>query len=201
MSWNPLEAPQDFIVLSGQRSPGIATIEGAGSKRNWDKRKGYALSGAICVFKGLDLSEFKVRLKLVSVQDWNDWDAWKTIVQRPPPVSFDRGVVPTQAEATAAVRRARPHAMDIEHPMLESLEIRSVVVTNVSQAEQVEDGVWVITIDFLEFRQPTRALAIPSGSSTHTLDPEELRNQQIGIEIVGVDAQTDLARATNEALR
>ena len=35
---------QDFIVLGGLRSPGRATVAGAGSPRDWDIRKGWAFS-------------------------------------------------------------------------------------------------------------------------------------------------------------
>lgn len=145
MSWNPIESPQDFVILAGQRSPGIAELQSASSPRRWDIRRGYGLSGATVVFRGIMLAEFKLLLRLYSAEDWESWDTFRELVQRPP-------------------SGERPRALDISHPILDAFGIASVVVTDVIQPTQTEDGVYTIEIRLLEYRRPEIALSRPDGS-------------------------------------
>lgn len=149
---------RDYILLSGKRSPGLAEIVGAGTPRNWDKRKGYGLMGATTVFHGMDLAEFSVKLRLYTRQDFADWAAWKPLVDKPPVGTL-------------------PRSLDITHPLLEQLDIKSVVVQDVSQPEQTDDGEWTIEIKLLQWRQPVVRLAKPEGSTAAPVDPVE---QEIG---------------------
>lgn len=158
MTFNPLDSPVDHILLANRRSPGIAVVNGAGSPRRWDVRNGYALSGARVVFRGIALSRPIVTLTLVSTEDWNAWDDFRTLVQRPPV-----GV--------------RARAQDIWHPILEDLNIVSVVVEDVLQPKQVADGEWAIDIKFIEFRRPVRTLESIGSSETQEFTTRELRIQ------------------------
>ncbi len=157
-AWNPIDEPVDYILLAGKRSPGLADVTGANSPRNWDKRKGYGLMGAIAVFHGMDLSTFTVKLRLYSLQDWADWHQWKALVDKPPVGK-------------------RPRSLDIVHPLLDELGIKSVVVEDVSQPEQTDHGEWTIEIKFLQWRAPVVRLAKPEGSTATPVDPVE---QEIG---------------------
>lgn len=155
MTFNPLTAPVDHVILSGSRSPGIATIDGASSPRQWDERRGYGLSGATLVYKGLKLARFSLELRLLTAEDFDAWEAWRPMVQRPP-------------------AGQRPQALDIEHPITEMLGIRSVVVEDVLQPKQTGDGEWTVEIKLLEFRAPARAVARPEASAdrpTPSTDP------------------------------
>lgn len=154
MTWNPITEPVDFIVLAGKRSPGLAEVAGAGSPRLWDKRKGFGYSGAILVFRGVDLSSFSVKLRLFDEQDWADWYAWKPVVDTPP-------------------LGTRARSLDIQHPILDGLNIKSVVIDDVSQPTQTDDGVFEIEIKMTEFRAPKYALAKPEGSTATPVDPVE----------------------------
>ena len=51
---------QDFIVLAGVPSPGMAIVKGAGNPRNWDIAKGAYTTGATVKFMGQGLAEFEV---------------------------------------------------------------------------------------------------------------------------------------------
>jgi hypothetical protein len=152
MTFDPLIAPVDSIVLAGQKSPGIAEVIGAGSPRKFDVRKGYGLSGGFVIFRGNELAEFVVKIRLYTVEDWVAWHLWRPLVDKPP-----------------IGERAR--ALDIQHPQLEDLKIRSVVVKDVDQGEQTDDGEWTFTIKFLEYRSPKLALAKPEGSAATPRDP------------------------------
>ncbi len=139
MTFNPLDDPIDFVTLAGQRSPGLAVVSNVTSPRRWDERRGYALSGARVVFRGIGLARPIVTLRLFTTEDWNGWHGWRELVQRPP-----------------IGERAR--AQDIWHPKLEDYGIVSVVVEDVLDPRQVADGEWNIDIKFIEFRRPVPTL-------------------------------------------
>lgn len=147
MPYDPLKNPVDYIVLANRKSPGRATVTGAGSPRMWDKRKGYALSGARQIYKGNDLSPFTVTLEIISSEEWAEWHEWKEIVNRVPAGS-------------------RAHAMDIWHPILEDLGINACVVNDVTQPMEVDDkGTYQVVIQFTEYRPPVRIVAEVEGSA------------------------------------
>jgi hypothetical protein len=151
-AYDPFVTPIDYVLLAGRKSPGIATLEGATDKRAWDVRAGYALSGAVTVFRGREISRFTVKIHLIEAQDWIDWDAFKPLVQRPP-------------------YGTRPKALAIWHPWLETLDISSVGVEEVGQPEEADDtGHYVVPIKFLEYRQPKLALAKPEAAQQKQSD-------------------------------
>jgi hypothetical protein len=153
MTWNPLDNAINYAKFAGKKTPGLGMVEGAGSPRAWDERGGYGLSGSTLVFTGLKLSEFTFKIRLYSTQDWNDWHSFKEIVKKPPP-------------------RVRPRAIDFWHPFTEDLGIKSVVVLDVSQPEQVDEtGVWEISIKLKAYRRPKLTLAKPDGSQAGPVDP------------------------------
>jgi hypothetical protein len=151
---NPFTSPIDYIMLAGQRSPGLADLpQGASAPRKWDLRKGYGLSGGGIVYTGDDLAKFPVKIRLYTDQDWTDWDSFKTLVRKPPP-------------------NVKPKAMDIWHPILEEFEIKSVVVEDLKGPTQTGDGEWTWEIDFLQFRAPKVAIAKPTASVTKPPPPK-----------------------------
>lgn len=154
MTWNPLDEPCDYILLSKTKSPGLADVTGAGSPRKWDEMGGYGLSGATLKFTGVGLAKFTVTLRLYTAQDWEDWMAWRPLVAKPPLGQL-------------------PKAQDILHPFLMLLGIRAVVVEDEPQPEQTEDGVWSIPIKFIQYRKPKFQLVKPDGSDATTTDPHE----------------------------
>lgn len=164
MPFNPIDDPIDYILLANRKSPGIADVTGAAGSRRIDIRKGFALSGARAVFKGIELAEFKVTLKLVSREDWQAWHDWKSLVQRPP-----AGV--------------RARAQDIWHPILEDLQITQALLKKEAQPVQVDDGVWTIELGFVEYRRPVRVVEVTEGSEE---TPAPLtQNQRAIVQLTG----------------
>ena len=146
-NWNPYDNPVDYVLLASQKTPGIATVEGFGSPRKWDERKGYGTSGTTIVYTGDDLSKGSVKIKLYTPQHWSDWYTFKPIVDKPP-------------------KGAKPKAIDIWHPHLQDLGVTSVVVEDLIQPIQTADGEWTIEIKLIQYRAPKPAIAVPSGSTT-----------------------------------
>ena len=137
---------QDWIVLAGQRSPGLAVVRGCDCPRNWDIRQGYGFTGATVVFTGAGLAKFDVDIFAFESGHFADW---RTFAKK-------------CLMAPAGVRLS---SMSIAHPQLNDapLTITQVVVTNVSQWEQSgsDDGLWCRTISFLQYRAPIPLLVKP----------------------------------------
>jgi hypothetical protein len=161
---------QDFIVLQGLPSPGVAVVRGASSPRNWDVQKGYGLTGATTIFTGEDLAKFDVDILAWETQHFIEWEVFARATLVNPPIG------------------ARPISMSIQHPLLNAapLSILQVVVTNVTQWEQDSDGggLFMRTISFLQYRKPRPALVKPlegpPGSPVAVekpVDPEALEIQ------------------------
>lgn len=150
--WNPIDNPIDKAKVGGMYTPGLCEVVGASSPRDWAEFRGYGLSGATVRFRGIKLSHFSLRIRLYSVEDWNDWHAFKPIVDKPP-------------------LGKRPRAIDISHPLLEDLGIRSAVVEDVGQPDEDDDGAWTIEVKLIEFRKPKLTLSTPEGSDAGPVDP------------------------------
>lgn len=145
---NPIEDPRscDYVVLNGLRSPGIAEITNADNPRRWDERRGYGLSGARSVFRGMQLAYPKLTLTLLTAEAFEAWNTWRDAIS-PPPAG------------------ERPQALSIEHPFLADLGITAVNIKNVKQPVALDDGGWTVEIEMIEYRPPVPALAVPKGAS------------------------------------
>lgn len=137
---------QDWIELAGHRSPGLAVVRAAGTPRTWDIRQAYGFTGAVVTFTGAGLAKFEV-----DIYAWlpAHFSAWKTFAK-------------ATLAAPAPVRN--PASLAIRHPVLTDppLAIEQVVVEDVSQWEQNEDGgLWVRTIKFIQYKRPLPVLVTP----------------------------------------
>lgn len=155
MTWDPITSPIDHVLVAGQRSPGVTEVQGAGSPREWEKRKSRGMSGASIVFTGLDLAEFSITTKVVTAADFRAYQDWAAFARRPP------------TGATSA-------SFAIWHPLLELCGIAAAVVKNQHAPEQTADGEWSFKIDMLEYREPRRALTRTRGT-TETPDDVAIR--------------------------
>ena len=136
-TFDPFAHPQDYVLIGGQRTPGIAEIVDADAIRRVIERRGFALSGATARDQGRTLTPFKIRLTFTSSADFEAWDVFRPLLARPP------------GRATTA--------LDIAHPIFELAEIRAAIPKKTGQPTQVRDGEWVIELEFLEYRNPQPA--------------------------------------------
>jgi hypothetical protein len=159
VTFNPITSPVNYVVLAGVRTPGLASLEGVSSPRKWDVRKPHGGHGATIVFTGTDVARFKLLIRLYTVRDWADWDAFRPVVQKAPDP-------------------ANPRALDIVHPWTDQAGIRSVVVEDVLQPRETSDnGEWTVEVHLLEYHPPVRTVARPDGSAASQVitDPVEAR--------------------------
>lgn len=136
---------QDFVILGGGRTPGIATVE-VERPQGWDERQGYGLSGAYAIPTGAPLTRPIVRVKL-----WTgaQYALWKT---------FAATYLARAAVVVPGTRTTK--ALAIVHPILNDppFLIQAVVVENVKAIPQTDDGIWEYEIHLLEYRAPQPAL-------------------------------------------
>lgn len=147
-AWSPLTAPQDYAVVAGRRTPGVCRVEGFKNVSRWDVRQGPALSGARLRYRGFEPATGKLVLSLTSPKDWSDWWDFAPTVRRAP-------------------LGERATHLEIEHPILSSMDIRAVAVKSVSQPTPTDErGTWAVEIELIEYLEPLPAVSTPSGADT-----------------------------------
>lgn len=159
---------QDWIVLAGEKSPGVAVVRGAETKRTWDIQNGYGTDGATLVFHGGELTKFDVDIFAWLPEHFSAWKRFARATLLPP------------------TDRARVTSMSIEHPLLNDppVSIQQVVVEGISQWEQdPEDMLWVRTIKFIQYRAPVPVLARPDvgppGSPINVKPPVDIQVEEM----------------------
>jgi len=182
---NPLRDAEvdawDVAYLAGVPSPGQVMVAGAASPRGWDEAKGTGTSGATLRWTGDGLPEFDVVVEVWEPEHFDEWDAgWGQLTARTEPGQ-------------------KPRAFDFSHPATDDLKIRSVVVTDLSQWEQVEDGKWARTVKLKQFRAPKPALGKPAGAENGVPTgflpaPTPKDDQDVMIEDLSEQAVVELAK-------
>jgi hypothetical protein len=144
---------QDYIVLAGVPSPGLAVVKGAGSPRKWDVPDAFAMTGANIKYRGEKPSAFDVDIFCWTDAHFLAWPVFARLTLAAP-LGIGLPVL----------------AMSIQHPTLNDppLSISQVVVTNVSAWEQDPDGtgLWCRTISLLQYRK-----GIPVGAGPTLTGP------------------------------
>jgi len=171
MAFDPVSDPVDFIVLSGVRSPGICELEKASSPRRWDERRGFGLSGATTIFRGVALSHFVAKFRLYSAEDWAGWSTFSTMLARPPVGE-------------------RPRALEIVHPILEDLGISAVGVEELKQPIQTGHGEWTVEVLFIEYRKLAPALSAPDGAAAAVTDPIDREIERLAGQVAALAGVT-----------
>ncbi len=153
---NPLDDAQDYDVvkIDGVENPGIIAPGGiTGFKRvtEWDVKKGKGTKGGTATLSQLPPAKGSIKFLL--------WD-------------------PFHFEAWNAIYRARfkydptkktKNAVDIYHPALDTLDIKSVVTESIGPEEYEGKGLWSITVELLEYIPAPKANIsnTPSGSTSN----------------------------------
>lgn len=150
-AWNPWDQPVDYVLVSGVRTPGVTTIEGASSPRKWIVQEGMGLTGAVLRFGGVQLAKFKTVSRLYTADHWAEWIAFEPLVRKPP-----------------IGTRATHHA--VVHPFLERLEITAAAVEDVLQPAEIEPSVWQVEIHWIQFRAPRVTYSKPTAAKTQPED-------------------------------
>lgn len=154
MSPNPIDDEElyDAIYLAGVRSPGKVTLSGHDRKIGWDIKKGSAQSGASMSRSSEDPIEFTasfylVRDDAIGVDDFAEWPAFLALIQ-------------------STVASATPKALDIYHPDLAEVDIKSVVEGTLQGTVHDGKGGQTKNVKFIEYRPAKSKGGSPSGSKS-----------------------------------
>ncbi len=176
MAYDPITNPIDYVIVAGTRSPGIARVDGNRSHQ-WDERRGHGMSGASSVYKGAKLAHFTVEIDVWTSEQFVELNEFRSIVSRLPTPTDPRGFV-------------------VEHPFLEELGITKCALEDLGVPKQNDEGLWTLTIKFVEHREPVRRLARSSGEedgSTNVVNPQDA-------EITAMTAQVQILSRVDSSL-
>jgi hypothetical protein len=164
MAWNPYTSPVDYVLMRGQRTPGLASVWGAGQPLKWDERAGYGYSGATLWFKGAGLSHFEVRIELRTPKDFEDWAVFMPILRAP--------------------AGTMPKAIAIWHPFLEMMKISAVTVEDFSQPTEKDPGAYEVVIKLAQWRRPKLTLVKPEASKASvSTDPVDKYIEELTVKV------------------
>lgn len=160
--FDPINTPVDYFEVAGQRSPGVAELEGVTLARTIDERKGFGLMGATTVVKGQKLSKFTAKVRLFEAEHFEQWQSFVDVLRRFNP------------------RADRLRGFAFSHPLTDQLGISAVVVEEIGAPSQTGDGEWTAAIKFVEHRRPRRMLATADGTEDATaVDPVDREIEQL----------------------
>lgn len=146
---NPIDNPQahDVIVLGSATSPGICLPFEPKRKSDFDQKKGKGTLGATATYVGRPLASWSITFQLWLARHWDEWAAFV------PLLNYD----PTKKKV---------QAIDIYHPSLAELSIKSVVTTSIGMIKHEGKQLYTREVEFLEyFPTPNKsAVSTPSGS-------------------------------------
>lgn len=145
---DPFRYPEEWqaIYIAGHKSPGLAIVKNASRGNEWDVKRGKGAKGATITYTGDVPAEFSVEIQLWKPQHYADWLSFQTLL------AYDAS-------------KKKIQAIQISHPSLATQQITAVVTKKVTCPEQREPGLYIVTIDFLEFRVPkANATGTPNGA-------------------------------------
>ncbi len=149
MGLSPIDYPYewDVIRIGGVTSPGVCKISGWKKTNDWDVKKGKGTLGSTVTFTGREPSKGSVTFYLWTNDHFNRWNTFRKLLK------YD-----TTKENISAV--------DIYHPSLETIDVKSVVIESIGMIERESGGLYSIQVDMLEYFPPPKKSAVktPSGS-------------------------------------
>lgn len=150
---SPIQYPQewDYIFIGQQKSPGLAIVGDFSREYEWDVKKGKGTVGATTTFVQKPPAKGSITFKLWKTEHFAEWEAFLLLLK------YD----PTK-KATQAV--------DIYHPSLVSIDVLSVVTTDIGNPIHEGKQLYSVKVGFLEyFPAPKKsATNTPNGSNSNS---------------------------------
>ena len=139
---SPFWTPElfDSYTLGGVRAPGVVTFTGHNRTEDWDTKTASGNAGAVSTHKGHGPIEFTATHHLVidpiaGVDQEAQWDEFAKLIE-------------------ATVSGKTPVAVDIFHPDLARVGIKSVVKKSIGGFVRDGLGGTEVVVQFLEYRPP-----------------------------------------------
>lgn len=146
-----------FVTIAGVDSPGVIPkggISGADREYKYDTKAGKGTKGATSTFVAIEPAKFSIKFLLwddgtlgTGRNHFEEWDAFVPLLK------YD----PTKKAA---------QAFTIFHPGLASIDINSVVTTKLGMPVDEGEGLWSVTVEFLEYfpASKTSVVSTPKGA-------------------------------------
>ena len=180
---NPIQFASDwhYFTIASQRSPGAIPVDGIkGFEREtgWDEKKGKGVQGATLTLTTQPPAKGSIELQLWLPQHFTSWEAFLPLLK------YD----PAKKSCTDAAS-----AFDIDHPALADLQIHSVVTHKVSPLRHKGRGLYIVTIDLIEWLRPPKVSIAQTTVKSKPDDPTKVPGNPPD-PIIAAD-QADLAQA------
>ncbi len=150
-SFDPIQYPndEDNFYIGGVSSPGIAILSGFDRVYGWETKKGKGVKGSTSTLNEFPPCEGSVELLLWEIAHFEAWDEFRPLLKYDP-------------------TKKAVNALDWYHPSTEDVELRSVVCKKIGRRVHKGQGLYSITIEFLEYNPPPKQSAVktPGGSKT-----------------------------------
>ncbi len=179
----------DYFMLSGEQSPGLATLTSCNAAQDWDIRRGYGLSWATLVPAGEQLSKVEFDVDIWTSSDSRAWDAFSAkYLSRP---------APAQPGTT------KPKSFGFSHDQASAppYNVSAVVVLDVTYLGQREAGKVSHRVSFLEWRLPLPAPLRPDQSTPPADTGMPAATDALGAEQNAATSDQAAAIAENEAVQ
>jgi hypothetical protein len=156
----------DYIVLAGIASPGVCTLSQHDREVKWDVKVAPGQKGATMTRKGAEPIVFTATFELsydpyvdtADADDFANWDAFQKLI-----------------ESTTA--GAAPKSLDIYHPDLARVGIKSVVQGKIGGMRRNADGGATVSVTFTEYFPPKKAGGSPKAKPA--VDPNKDKKDEL----------------------
>lgn len=151
---DPANNPFDQVIIAGDYIPGLPSVWSTKPSRKykWDKKQGAGTAGDTITYRGIELVEF-----VIDVTFWEgpQVDAWDALYPKWTPDGKT--------------------GLDITHPTLDRLGVKSIVIVEFVQLFFRDAGAWGVQIGISEFRPPPPAniTTTPDGSKTNNTKTDQ----------------------------
>lgn len=153
---NPLDNPGewDVVVIAGQRSPGKCELEGFERKHDWDRKKGKGAAGETITFTQKPAAEGKLTFTFWERDHFTAWAQFRPLFLYNP-------------------TKKQPTPVDIFHPSLEDVGIKSVVCGTIGPIKHMGKQEYAVEVQLLEYNPPPpkSAVSTPNGSRGNSPPP------------------------------
>lgn len=132
---NPITSPQgeDIIYVGGIPSPGRVDVRGFVSAYKWDVKSGPGVDGATQTYRGSEPHPGKLKFYLWDPLHFGAWEQFKLLFR------YRVGVPPI--------------AVDVYHPALDDIGIKSIVTNKVHNREHSGGGLFTIEVEATPWQQ------------------------------------------------
>lgn len=173
----------DFFTLSGDASPGLATLTAVNAKQGWEIREAFALSWATIIPKGELLSVIEFEIELWTAIHSQAWDVFAAkYLARPAP-------------AQPGTKLPKSFGFNHDQASAPPYNVSSVVILEVSYLGQRDGGKVAHKVTMLEWKQPLPAPPRPDQSTPPVEGGLPSAADKLDQELLDAAAQTNSLEA------